>query len=266
MKNKQISQKVKETNIIKYGVEVSSKADCVKEKAKETNLEKYGSTHHVVPVVLEKIKKTNFKKYGVEHSFQAESVKEKIKETVREKYGVEYSCQSSEVQKTITENNLKKYGVKHPSELKIFKDKKEKTCLERYGVKNPNQSPEIHERSQKNGLKFKTYITPTGQTRKVQGYEPFALDKLFKEYSFHEDDILTDRSKVPCIHYIYNEKNKVYFPDIYIKSQNKIIEVKSNWTIQLHKEVNYAKQDACVKGGYIFEFWIFNKKGELTVC
>jgi len=38
---------------------------------------------------------------------------------------------------------------------------------------------------------------PSGDIRKVQGYEPFALDILVKKYK--EDDIKTDRKDIPRI-------------------------------------------------------------------
>ena len=45
-----------------------------------------------------------------------------------------------------------------------------------------------------------------------------------------------------------------YYPDFYIKSEHKIIEVKSQWIFNLHKEQNLAKQKACLEQGFNFEF------------
>jgi hypothetical protein len=47
-----------------------------------------------------------------------------------------------------------------------------------------------------------------------------------------------------------------YFPDIYIKSTNTIIEVKSQWTFDNWKEKNLAKEQACLQQGFNFEFII----------
>jgi hypothetical protein len=62
------------------------------------------------------------------------------------------------------------------------------------------------------------------------------------------------------------EKN---MPDVYldllIKNENKIIEVKSEWTYKLHEKRNIAKKAECIKQGFKFEFWIFNNKKELTI-
>lgn len=69
---------------------------------------------------------------------------------------------------------------------------------------------------------------PSGIIRKVQGYEPFALDDLIKKYN--EEQIKTDRKNIPRIPYKLEGKQKYYFPDIYIPDENFIIEVKSNYT------------------------------------
>jgi hypothetical protein len=50
-----------------------------------------------------------------------------------------------------------------------------------------------------------------------------------------------------------------------IKSQNKLIEVKSSWTYKLHEETNILKWKASCEKGYVHEFWIFTPKGDLTI-
>ena len=149
---------------------------------------------------------------------------------------------------------------------KEFKDKTKATLLERYGVEHPSQSLEIQSKSQKAGYKYRDYTTPSGVIRKVQGYEPFALDILFKTEHREEADIITDRMEVPRIAYSKEDKtNHYYFPDIFIKSEKKIIEVKSTWTYSLHLEMNKLKWKATQAEGYTMEFWVFSGKGERTV-
>jgi hypothetical protein len=77
-----------------------------------------------------------------------------------------------------------------------------------------------------------------------------------------EDNVLTDRKEVPKIKYEIDGKISYYFPDIYIKSLNKIIEVKSTWTYEINKEKNIEKSKACTDAGYAFEFWIYSSKGK----
>jgi hypothetical protein len=260
MQNKDVAAKTKATNMDKYGVPVSSQAECVKEKARQTNMEVYGCEHHSIPEVLGKAKITNMDKYGVEHTFQAECVKEKIKETMMDRYGVEHNMQSTMFKEKAIETNLAKYGVSYPLQSKDIQEKAYSTNIERYGVKHVTQSPEIQEKSQKKGLRFKEYLMPSGEMRKVQGYEPFALNMLLKEFA--ESDIITSRKEVPRINYTTSDNvEHYYFPDIWIKSINKLIEVKSTWTYQLHKETNALKWEASKKAGYMIECWAFDAKG-----
>jgi hypothetical protein len=106
---------------------------------------------------------------------------------------------------------------------------------------------------------LKDYVLPSGNIVKVQGYEPQALDILLKYYS--EEDLILGASaikeKVGVIMYTDNKgKKHRYFPDIYILSINKIIEVKSGWTYKIQKDVNELKKEACVNAGIDFEFMI----------
>ena len=65
------------------------------------------------------------------------------------------------------------------------------------------------------------------------------------------------RNIVGRIDYIFEGKNKVYHPDIYIISENKVIEVKSKYTIKVDIEKNEAKRKAVLDKGMNFEFIIF---------
>lgn len=263
-RNKEVINKIQATNMKRYGVLVSSKAECVKQKAIETNMKIYGYSHHIIPSIMEKIKISNRQRYGVDYSFQAESVKQKIRNTFLMKYGVDHCGKSQIIKRKITATNLQRYGVSHAMKLKKYQDIAMNTVQQRYGVKYINQSTIIQAKSQKTGLHYKTYYAPSGIIRKVQGYEPFALNVLFQQ--FQEEDVLTDRSDVPRI--LYKDANDIdhyYFPDIYVKSIHKLIEVKSTWTFTLHKEVNQLKWQAAIDSGYDLECWIFDKKGNYTV-
>lgn len=72
----------------------------------------------------------------------------------------------------------------------------------------------------------------------VQGWEPYAIDYLLNK--FYEDDLYFGK-EVPRIKYIFKEKEHIYFPDIYIKSIDTIVEVKSTYTYNLELEKNYYK-------------------------
>jgi len=148
----------------------------------------------------------------------------------------------------------KKYNTTHPTNTPHIIEKIRNTNIERYNVAHPAQSPFIN----CNTYKSKKYITPTGKQYIIQGYEHIALDELFQQYS--DNDIIIGKSIVPQINYTYNDNKKVYYPDIYIPKENKIIEVKSTWTYKIQLDKNTCKANKCKSLGYIYEFWIYDNK------
>ena len=261
-KNKK--EKVKNTNLERYGVENTFQSKEKKEKIKQTNNIKYGIDYPTQnKEILNKIKKVNLEKYGVENQFQSEEVKGKIRKTNLDKYGVENAIQNKDIKDKLRSTFLKKYGVEHALQNKKCKDKMIQTNLKRYGVEHSQQNQEIQEKTQRNAKKYKPYKMPSGALRKVQGYEPFALNELIKSYT--EEQIKTDRKDVPRIEYILDNKKHYYFPDIYISHENYIIEIKSIWTYKKELDKNDKKAEACKKEGYKFEFWVYDCKGNKQI-
>jgi hypothetical protein len=113
-----------------------------------------------------------------------------------------------------------------------------------------------YEKTTRKTYNYKEFTFPSGKTRKVQGYEHFILKELLKIYS--EEQILTDRRDVPKIEYYYKQKRR-YYPDIFIPHLNKVIEVKSFWTLQLGYVKNMLKSIAAKKN-FDYEIWIYNEK------
>jgi hypothetical protein len=230
--------------------------------------------------VKENLKNTLELKYGngISNPYQAKEVKEKIKETMMEKYGVDHNSKlehnkerSKEYLKSEDFKNKSKYtintkyGVDHYSKTQEFKLKLKNTCNEKYGVDHHMQKSEIFEKQQKNSKKYKKYILPSGNYVLIQGYEDKALDFLFSN-GFDEFDIIIRREdiekEIGTLFYEHKGKNKRYYPDFYIKSLNKIIEVKSTWTLDQNGKlleednINYSKKISCEKLGFNFEFMI----------
>lgn len=104
---------------------------------------------------------------------------------------------------------------------------------------------------------FETFTFPSGrQVRINKGYEGTALSELVKLYD--EDDIITSPEPIA---YMLDGKLHTYIPDIYIKSKNLIIEIKSDRTMYYTGKygMNLAKRKASKESGYNFEFWIYDK-------
>ena len=254
--------KIIETNLQKYGTKCSLQSEIVKNKTIETNLQKYGVKHNSqLNYIKEQKKEKSLEKYGTECPLQSEIVKNKTIETNLQKYGVENPQQNQDVKNKGIQTNLERYGVKHFSQTEEFKNKVIKTNLERYGVPHHSQNAEVSELMLKNAYNIKQYTFPSGKTISYQGYENFAFDELVNIENISEDDIFTNRTEVPELWYTdKTSKLRRHFVDIYIKSQNRCIEVKSAWTNQEKNNV-LEKKESAIKLGYKYDIWIFDKQG-----
>jgi hypothetical protein len=181
---------------------------------------------------------------------------DRSKATIMKKYGVENPGQSESIKKKIQNAWSTKYGG-HPKTNKDVQEKWSATCLEKYGGHH-NQNKEVQAKSEATSYHYKTYMMPSGNLVKYQGYEDKALDELVQLYE--EEDICIGRANIPSIDYHIDDKKHVYFPDFYIKSLNKIIEVKSEWTIKLRRGNVEEKALATIKTGYKYEIWIYSDK------
>ena len=94
-----IQQKTVETNLKRYGCEVSSQNKEVKEKMKQTCLEKYGVDCTLKDKnIKNKTIHTWLLNYGVSHPRKSDKIKQKTKQTCLEKYGVDNPFKSKEIQ------------------------------------------------------------------------------------------------------------------------------------------------------------------------
>lgn len=190
---------------------------------------------------------------------------------------------------------LQKFGVDNPAKVPAYRAKQEATNLAKYGHTNflasqqgvelvkqawadpehkakrlqsihdtfqekfggfPYQNPEIFKKAMKNGMKYRPYTMPSGKVIQVQGYEDIALDELLRG-GVDEANLITDKGEVPVIWYEFEGKNRRYYPDIFIPSQNKLIEVKSSFSYQYEEAKNQAKKKACETAGFLFELKIY---------
>jgi hypothetical protein len=239
---------------------------CRNKKYKATCQEKYGVENTFqVGEFKEKSKVTCREKYGFDYVSQSQKIKDKKIQTCMENFGVNNPSQSQKIKEKVKEKvkatSREKYGVDHPSQSQEFKEKSKATCREKYRVDNPMQVYEIFKKNQKACYKQKEYTFPSGRKTQVQGYEPIAIDMLLKIYQ--ENDIQTCNEHKLKIKYIMNDVDHFYYPDIFIISENLIIEVKSKYTYFLDEDKNLIKAEACLKYGYKFKFIILDKNKNL---
>jgi len=208
-------------------------------KSKQTNLERYGDENYNNQ---KQYKQTMLKKYGVEHNFAKGILREKAEKTMFKKYGVKHNWESKSPVRP-------KWNDKTKEKMR---NTLAKTNLERYGV----EFPAFHRTNI-----WKEYKFLSGKTIKVQGYEPFALDILLKNYD--ESEIITKKSDMPKIYYYYDNKKRRFYPDIFIPKENKFIDAKSDFTYKIQEEKNVKKLTQTKNQGYKVEFWILDEKGKL---
>ena len=132
-------------------------------------------------------------------------------------------------------------------------------------LKTQRKNSEISEKASKNAYKAYEYTFPSGRIERIQGYEKYMLNDLLEKEQVHEDDIVVNRSDVPCVWYEdLNGKQHRYFVDCFIKSQNRCIEAKSTWTAYKKQDCIYLKQEALKDAGYGCEIWIYDADGEIV--
>lgn len=125
MKDEEIQEKVKNTQIEKYGAFGFNT-----EKQKKTNLKRYG---YITPAKNEKVKakarETQLKNHGGVLAFNTD----KQKETMMSKYGSLGRLGDPEELKRQQETMMERYGVSTPTEHPEFLEKSMKTLMEKYG-------------------------------------------------------------------------------------------------------------------------------------
>lgn len=264
-----------------------SKMCCNKEVSK-SHLNRYKED---IDKSSEKRKITSKKLYGVEYVSQCKAVVDKQKQAKKK---ITESGLTVQELNTIAIQNAKekKYGDKYYNNSKQISETKQKyskekieeinkkrtiTNIKKYGVSTPLLGNTIISKSNKSNSTLKDYTLPSGKIVKVRGYEPRVIDILLKTYTENEiiisDETDIKNCGVPNFSYINEKGNKnIYYPDIYIPSENKIIEVKSQWWYDAGKRIGYEdrlknnlnKRDSVLKNNYNFEFWIYNKN-KLTI-
>lgn len=142
-----ILEKARASNLAKYGVDNAAKVDFVKDKIKKTNIKRYGSESYLA---TEKCKSERKQKaidlYGVDHFSKADATKEKAKKTSIDKYGDLFQ-RTDDWKEKVKKTCLERYGVHSVGMVDEFKLKKEETMLEKYGGKGPLSDPEIRKRA-----------------------------------------------------------------------------------------------------------------------
>jgi hypothetical protein len=254
-RTKDFEEKRKATLIKNTGFDHNMKDKKCVEKSKATNKKNNGGVHNLALASMRQLAKDGFfRVYGAGHGL-VESIREKMRATCRKNWGVNTPFESKEIQKLIGDNNFEKYGNRNF----IISEAGQKLMQDKYGKPFAMQVTSIFSKYIASCFRKKEFVFPSGRTEYILGFENFALRDLLDE-GIDEDDIIVDPEQMPCIEYSFGGKNHRYYPDIYIKSTNTFIEVKSEYTLALEYEKNMEKMKATTAFGYI-ELRVYNRKG-----
>lgn len=150
-----IFEKVKKTNLERYGRDNPAKNKDVRQKTEQTNLKRYGSkTPFESNIIQNKIKSNNIKKYGVEYPFQNKEILNQSLRNQEKKYGglmvnarkvlnglyPNNPFSDENIKQQIKETNIEKYGVEYPIQNDTIQKKRIETYQLRYGRDNSSQS------------------------------------------------------------------------------------------------------------------------------
>jgi hypothetical protein len=192
--------------------------------------------------------KTRAKDTGFSNPFQSEKIKEKSKKTLLEKYGVDNISKLESIKLKKEETMFRNYG--RTNNMGVNCEIMAKNMVNKYGVKWSAHLQHLADDMQFNRFKKRNLlITPSGKRIFLQGYEVNAYNILIDE-GYMEDDILYRKIDMPKIMYHFEDKERRYYPDFYIKSNNLIIEVKCKYTYEIDKEKNDTKFLFTKKLGY----------------
>jgi hypothetical protein len=242
---------------------------CQSKRTKKYLMERYGveNISQLNSVKIKKIKKSQ-ENYNVDNISQSNIIKKKKANTSIEHFGVDNISKSIIIKNKKINTCRKNYGVDYPSQSKEIQNKYVETIQRKYGIlfTNISQISEIMDKKIKTGISTKKYTLPSGKVVKIQGYENYGIEYLLK-MGISEDDIIIGNKNIEkeigifMFYDMKKNKNRRYFPDIYVKSKNKIYEIKSNFTMNLNVDLIKIKKQSIIDRGFEFEFLIFNEKG-----
>ena len=175
----EIKEKVRATNLERYGCETPFENKGIYEKIRKTQNERYGGIGMASEKTRHKIEETNLKTRGVRNPSQSEDIKKKKAETCLKNYGVEHIFQDKErfaeilekSRKTILENNNGKTSNMEKAVVDML--------IEIYGEKNCDPSKLV------GSLTFDCLLT-------------VGNDKIDVEYDgwyWHKDKVDADRRR-----------------------------------------------------------------------
>lgn len=181
--------KIKETNLKKYGVEYQLQRKEIQNKIKKTCLDKYNNENYIN---IDKSKETCLKRYGTEYYLNSDDCKEK---TIK-KFGVDNYRKTDECKKLVSKIIREKQY--------IIRNKVKNTCLEKYGVDNYAKSNEF-----KNKMNW--------EEQKKKEYETKKKNNSFNKSKIEMKSYELLKEKYPSVKYQYKSDVYPFVCDFFIR-------------------------------------------------
>lgn len=227
--SKELSDKVKQTNLERLGVEFASQSEKWRDKVRETSQRKWHVDNPFQSEeVKEKTRNTIMQKHGVDHISKVKSIMEKRDQTLNERYGgVGYA--SSSIREKCEQTCENRFGVRNYTQSNEYKEqydeiqsKRTQTCEIKYGVSHYAKTKEfaraIH----------KPYTNPKYHDM------TFSTSWEFKVYDFlMEHNIEFEYQPSISIPYECEGTHHTYHPDF--KVCDKIVEVKGDQFFRMNE-------------------------------
>ena len=271
-----VKAKIKATNMEKFGVENPFASEEIKTKIASVMVERYGAANPSnVPQFQAARQRTFDTRFGGNPQ-KDPVVRERTRVTVEGRYGGPAPLCHPVVKAKARRTVVLRYGGDAPWHRDEARAKGRITSMERYGCPSPVESREGRNKAFRSAGRRKPFVFPSGAVVYLQGFEGEAMTLLLAD-GIAENDIFTGR-EVPVVPYTMTPAPGLttrhrYYPDIYIKSMNLLVEVKSLWTFQRGKsldglgvgnevyERNMAKAQAARCAGFNFKFMLKHDDG-----
>lgn len=190
-----VIEKIKQTNIERYGVENVFSSPEIINKIKDTIINNYGSLEAFYAQNKSKIEQTCLERYGVKCNFSSDDPKLNGLDTRIKKYGSSFNLEKAK------ETIKTKYGdeYEYSSQVPEIKEKIKNTCIERYGstcylTSNDGIEKIKQYRLEKYGKPYNNNPEKAAKTRLERinkfGYLKNSQEKLsdeFKKYLYNKD-------------------------------------------------------------------------------
>lgn len=229
-------------------------------------------------ITSDKRKATNMERFGAGTPMQGKKGRAKFEATMMERYGVKWALQSAELRKKSVLACLEKYGVPTNTLRKELiwdnainkeqiQNKREAAFVKNLGVRSPLQVPEIRERQERSAHTVKKERIG-GVSFEFRGYEGHVIRYLIREGHSPKSIATRNKQGLPSIPYELKGKGHFYFPDIWLKDAEELIEVKSIRTLGLDRpeviQRTLLKCKAALEQGYTLRLAVTNRKGEIA--